>query len=135
MSEFAHATIAPSTETSYRVNNVLILLEICQSTILNEELSINKITSDSKRNTDYFTKTPYFKTTFQIPKYTSEQQKFFTMFNIQHSQIKQQENDQLAELLLKYPLVYATFKFDVGKRFIIIFVSKFICSFQKRTSK
>ena len=37
------------------------------------------------------------------------------MFNFQHSQITQQEFKQLADLLLKYPKVYATSKFDVGK--------------------
>ena len=37
------------------------------------------------------------------------------MFNFQHSQITQREFDKLAELLLKYPTVYATSKFDVGK--------------------
>ena len=76
---------------------------------------MNNITSDSKRNTDYFTKTPNFKPTFQILKYINEQQKFLTMFNFQHSQITQQEFEQLAELSLKYPMVYATSLFDVGK--------------------
>ena len=37
------------------------------------------------------------------------------MFNFQHSQITQNEFDKLAKLLLKYPTVYATLKFDVGK--------------------
>ena len=37
------------------------------------------------------------------------------MFNFQHSQITQKEIEQLADLLLKYPKVYATSKFDVGK--------------------
>ena len=37
------------------------------------------------------------------------------MFNFQHSQITQKEFEQLANLLLKYPKVYATSKFDVGK--------------------
>ena len=37
------------------------------------------------------------------------------MFNFQHSQIRQKEFEQLADLLLKYPKVYATSKFDVGK--------------------
>ena len=37
------------------------------------------------------------------------------MFNFQHSQITQKEFDKLAELLLKFPTVYATSKFDVGK--------------------
>ena len=36
------------------------------------------------------------------------------MFNFQHSQITQ-EFEKLANLLLKYPIVYATSKFDVGK--------------------
>ena len=34
------------------------------------------------------------------------------MFNFQHSK---HEFDKLAELLLKYPTVYATSKFDAGK--------------------
>ena len=37
------------------------------------------------------------------------------MFNFPHSQLTQNEFDILAELLLKYPTVYATSKFDVGK--------------------
>ena len=37
------------------------------------------------------------------------------MFNFQHSQITQKEFEQLADLLLKYPKVYATSKIFVGK--------------------
>ena len=37
------------------------------------------------------------------------------MFNFQHSQITRNDFDKLAKLLLKYPTVYATSKFDVGK--------------------
>ena len=37
------------------------------------------------------------------------------MFNFQHSQITQNKFDKLAKLLVKYPTVYATSKFDVGK--------------------
>ena len=37
------------------------------------------------------------------------------MFNFQHSQIVQNEFDNLAKLLLNYPTLYATSKFDVGK--------------------
>ena len=107
-----NATISPINEVAYRVINILQLLDICQSTILDEELSINKIISNEKRNTDYFTKTPYFKPTFNITIYTKEQQKFLTMFNFEHSQI---EFDKLAKQLLKYSTVYATSKFDVGK--------------------
>ena len=40
---------------------------------------------------------------------------FLTRFNFQYSQITQKEFEQLAELLLKYPMVYATSKFNVGK--------------------
>ena len=58
------ATIPSTKEKAYRINNILKLLDICQSTILSEELSINKITSESKRNTDYSTKRPYFKPTY-----------------------------------------------------------------------
>ena len=101
-------------EVAYRVNIILQLLDKCQSTIL-EELSINNIISNEKRNTDYFTKTPYFKPTFKISDYTKEQQKFLTMFNFQHSQITQNEFDNLAKLFLKYPIVYAPPKFDAEK--------------------
>ena len=81
-----NATISPTKEITYRVSNNLQLLDICQSTILDEELSIKNILSKEKRNTGYFKKTPYFKPTFQISKYTTEQQNFLTMFNFQHSQ-------------------------------------------------
>ena len=110
-----NATISPINEVAYRVNNILQLLDICQSTILDEELSINNKISNEKRNTDYFTKTPYFKSTFNITNYTKEQQKLLTMFNFEHSQITQTEIDKLAKQLLKYSTVYATSKFHVGK--------------------
>ena len=110
-----NATISPIHEVAYRVNNILQLLYICQSTILDEELSMNNIVSNGKRNIDYFTKTPYFKPTFNITNYTKEQQKFLTMFYFEHSQITQAEFDKLAKQLLKYSTVYTTSKFDVGK--------------------
>ena len=94
-----NATISPIHEVAYRVNNILQLLDICQSTILDEELSINNIISKENRNTDYLTKTPYFKPTFNITHYTKEQQKFLTMFNFEHSQITQIEFDKLAKQL------------------------------------
>ena len=37
------------------------------------------------------------------------------MFNFQHSQTTENEFEKLADLLLRYPRVYATSKFDVGK--------------------
>ena len=81
-----NATTSPVKEIAYRVNNILQLLDISQSTTLNEELSINNIINNEKRNADYFTKTPYYKPTFNITNYTEDQQKFLTMFNFQHSQ-------------------------------------------------
>ena len=41
--------------------------------------------------------------------------KKLTMFNFHHSQITQKEFEQPAQLLLKYPMVCATSKSDVGK--------------------
>ena len=76
-----NATISPINEVAYRVINILQLLDICLSTILDEELSINNIISNEKRNTDYFTKTPNFKPTFNITNYAKEQH---STFNIQH---------------------------------------------------
>ena len=46
-----NATISPINEVAYRINNILQLLDICQSTILDEDLSINNIISNEKRNT------------------------------------------------------------------------------------
>ena len=43
-----NATTSPINEVAYRVNNRLQLLDICQSTILDEELSINNIISNKK---------------------------------------------------------------------------------------
>ena len=63
------ATTCPTKEVAYRVK----LLDICQSTIIDEELSINNIIRNEKRNTDYFTKTPYFKPTFETSHYTEQQ--------------------------------------------------------------
>ena len=110
-----NATTSPTKEVAYRVNNILQLLDICQTTILDEELSINNLISNEKKKADYFTKTPYFKLTFKISHYTEQQQKFLTMFNFQNSQITQNEFEKLDDLLLRYPIIYATSKFDVGK--------------------
>ena len=51
-----NATTSPTNERAYRVNNFLHLLDICQSTNLDEELSINNRISNEKKNTDCFTK-------------------------------------------------------------------------------
>ena len=75
---------------------------------------VNNVLNESKRSTDDFSKTPYLKTKFQISKYTDKQQQFLTKFNFQHFQISQQEIEELAELLLKYPMVKAKSKFDLG---------------------
>ena len=47
-----NATISPTREIAYRVNNFLHLLDICHTTILDEQLSINNNLSNEKRNTD-----------------------------------------------------------------------------------
>ena len=43
-----NATIFLTVETTYRVNNILKLLDICQSTFFNGELSNNNIINNSK---------------------------------------------------------------------------------------
>ena len=58
------APTSPTKKVAYRKNNIIQLLDIRQSKILDKELSINNITGNGKRNTEYFTKTPYFKPTF-----------------------------------------------------------------------
>ena len=59
-----NATFSPTKEIAYRLNKILQLLDIFQSTILDEKLSINNILSNEKRNTDYFTKIPFFNQIF-----------------------------------------------------------------------
>ena len=44
-----NATTSTPNEVAYRVNNMLQLLDKCQSTFLDEELSINKIISNGKK--------------------------------------------------------------------------------------
>ena len=61
-----NATTSSTKKVAYRVNNILQLLDKCQSTILDEEPSINNIRRNEKRNTNSFTKTPDFKPTFKI---------------------------------------------------------------------
>ena len=43
------ATTSSKKEIAYRVNNILQLLDICQSTLLDEELSINNVISNEKK--------------------------------------------------------------------------------------
>ena len=50
-----NAINSPAKELAYRLNRILKLLDLCQSTILDKELSINNIISKEKRNTGYFT--------------------------------------------------------------------------------
>ena len=71
-----NATVSPTKETVYRVKSILQLLDICQSTILDEELSINNTLINEKRNTEKFTKTPYFTPTFRISKYKKNSRNF-----------------------------------------------------------
>ena len=47
-----NTTTSTTKEVAYRVNNILQLLDISQSKILDEELSINNIIGNEKRNTE-----------------------------------------------------------------------------------
>ena len=76
---------------------------------------MNNMISNEKRNTDFFTKPPYFKPTFEKIHDTEQQQKFLVILNFQHSQLTQNEFEKKADLLLKQPKVYATSTLDVGK--------------------
>ena len=44
-----NTTTSITKEVAYRVNNILQLLDICQPTIFDEELSINNIISNKKK--------------------------------------------------------------------------------------
>ena len=48
-----NGTVFPAEERAIRVINILKLLDICKSTIGNEELSISNIANDSKRYRDF----------------------------------------------------------------------------------
>ena len=62
-----NATTSPVKEVAYRVNNTLQLLCICQSTILDEEMSINNIISNEKKYR-LFHKKSIFQTNIQYNK-------------------------------------------------------------------
>ena len=55
-----NAIILPTNERAYRVNNILQLLDICQSTIHDEELSINNIINNKKKKHRLFHKNTIF---------------------------------------------------------------------------
>ena len=98
-------------EVAYRVNSMLQLLDIFQSTILNEELSINNIISYKKIQTH----SQKHLISNKNSEYTEKQKNLLTIFIFQHSQLTQKEFEKLADLLLGCPTVYATSEFDVGK--------------------
>ena len=53
-----NATNSPTIEIACRVKNILNFLDICQSTILNEESSNKNIVSDKNGTRTFFTKLP-----------------------------------------------------------------------------
>ena len=55
-----NATTSPTKEVAYRVNIILQLLDICQSTIFDEELSINNIISNEKKKHRLLYKNTFF---------------------------------------------------------------------------
>ena len=57
------------------------------------------------------------------------------MFNFQYSQINQQELEQLAELSLKFSMVYATSKFDGGKHIHQYIFRLNLTQFSKNTAQ
>ena len=71
-----NSTFHTKQEKAFRVHNFLVVLVTCQSTVLNDELFVNNITNFSKITRIFFHKIPYFKPTFQMSKYTNEQQNF-----------------------------------------------------------
>ena len=54
-----NATTSPINEVAYRVNNILQILDICQSTILDEEISINNRMSNEKTKTQIISQKHY----------------------------------------------------------------------------
>ena len=55
-----NATTSPTKEIAYRVNIILQLLDKCQSTILDEELSIKKYSKQRKKKYRLFHKNTLF---------------------------------------------------------------------------
>ena len=110
-----NATISPTKELAYRVNKILDFLDICQSTILIDDLSNNKIIKAKKRNTHFLSKTPYFQPTFQIYSYTLNNRNFSECSIFNTLKLHNKKLKKIAELLLKYPMFYATPQFDAGK--------------------
>ena len=71
-----NATISPTKEIAYSVVIILQLLDICQLTILDEELSINNISSNEKRNTEFSQKHPISNQHFKFQNIQQNNKKF-----------------------------------------------------------
>ena len=56
-----NATVSPTLKVAYRVNKVLRLLDKCQSTIANEELSINNVICDKNGTQKYLSLNQHFR--------------------------------------------------------------------------
>ena len=68
------AIFHPTKIRTFRVNISLQLLDVWLTTAPNEGLFNKNIANDSKWNMNFLYKTPHFKPTFQISKYSLEQQ-------------------------------------------------------------
>ena len=84
------ATFHTTQERAIRVNNILKLLDIFQSTVLNKVISIRKTRNGSKQITE-FSKTVQFCKSQNLQ---DEQQQLLTMFKFQNFLVNQQEFEQ-----------------------------------------
>ena len=75
---------------------------------INNDKSINQVAT--------FERKPNFKCKFNITKHNDKDKEFIQMFDFQHSHLTQKQFDNMVDIILKYRRVYATTKFDVGKR-------------------
>ena len=74
---------------------------------INNDKSINQVAK--------FETKPNCKCKFNITKYNDKDKEFIQMFDYQHSHLTQEHFDKIVDIILKYRIVYATTKFDVGK--------------------
>ena len=81
---------------------------------INDNLQINN--DESINQVATFERKPNFKCNYNITKYNDKDKEFIQMFDFQHSHLTQEQFDNIVHIILKYRRVYATTKFDVGKR-------------------
>ena len=115
---YQNITFKQYKEEMYHTNSIDLFSALCHLTYENEN-DINQILNIQENETieqvATFERKSNFKCKFDINNYTTSEKEFIQMFDFQHSQLTQEEFEEIVTIILEYKQVYATTKFDVEK--------------------